>query len=258
MLSHSRRYASLCRAGREQATVIAAGVIALASLCSQAGAARAQAASPRYPTAAPIEQYRLKSPAEEIALARSAAPPSISSGAEVLVLGGHGYETAVKGTNGFVCFVERSWAAGFDDPEFWNPKLRSPNCFNATAARTELPQLLKRTEWVLTGSTRQEMIERTRSAYANHTFKSPEPGALTYMLSKNGYLSDQAAGPWLPHMMFFVPPGQTPAWGACAEGSPIICHDGGELQSSLLLIPVRAWSDGSPAPPPVAKHTPAE
>ena len=44
----------------------------------------------------------------------------------------------------------------------------------------------------------------------------------------------------------------------CAEGSPIICHDGGELQSSLLLIPVRAWSDGSPAPPPLAKHTPDE
>jgi hypothetical protein len=115
--------------------------------------------------------------------------------------------------------------------------------------------LLKRTEWVLSGSTRQEMIERTRSAYANNTFKSPEPGALTYMLSKNGYLSDQAAGPWLPHMMFFVPRGQTAAWDACAEGSPIICHDGGELQSSLLLIPVRAWSDGSPAPPPLAKHT---
>jgi hypothetical protein len=99
------------------------------------------------------------------------------------------------------------------------------------------------------------MIERTRSAYANHTFKSPEPGALTYMLSKNGYLSDQAAGPWLPHMMFFVPRGQTAAWDACAEDSPIICHDGGELQSSLLLIPVRAWSDGSSAPPPLAKHT---
>jgi hypothetical protein len=254
MLSHSRRYPSLRRAGRGQTTVIAAGVIGLASLCSQAGVARAQAASPRYPAAAPIEQYRSKSQADEIALSRSAAPPSISAGAEVLVLGDHGYETAVKGTNGFVCLVERSWAAGFDDPEFWNPKLRGPNCFNATAARTELPQLLKRTEWVLSGASRQEIIERTRSAYANQTFKGPAPGALTYMLSKGGYLSDQAAGPWLPHMMFFVPHGQVPAWGACAEGSPIICHDGGELQSSLLLIPVRAWSDGSPALPQAAKH----
>ena len=47
-----------------------------------------------------------------------------------------GYETAVKGKNGFVCMVERSWAAGIDDPDFWNPKLRSPVCLNAPAARS--------------------------------------------------------------------------------------------------------------------------
>ena len=171
----------------------------------------------------------------------------------MLVLGDHGYRTAVKGTNGFVCFVERSWAASFDDPQFWNPKLRGPNCFNATAVRTELPQYLKRTEWVLSGATRRNMIERTRSAFANHAFKNPEPGALSYMLSKGGYLSDEAAGPWLPHMMFFVPHGQAADWGGGAEGSPIIRHEGSEIESTLFLIPVRRWSDGSPAPPPVAQ-----
>lgn len=249
-----RQYTSLRRAGRKQTKTIVAGAIAFVSSCGQPGDARAQAASPRYPMAAPIEQYRSKSAAEEIALARSAAPPSISSGAEVLVLGDRGYETAVKGTNGFVCFVERSWAAGFDDPEFWNPKLRAPNCFNATAARTELPQMLKRTEWVLSGVTRQGIVERTRAAYADRTFQRPEPGALTYMLSKGGYLGDEAAGPWLPHMMFFLPHGQTAAWGACAEGSPMICHEGSEVESSVLMIPVRAWSDGSPAPPVAVQH----
>ena len=252
MTMHSRWPWSLRRTGRRQTKVIAVA-IALVSSCGQPGDARAQTANARYPTAAPIEQYRVKSQTEEIALARSAAPPSISAGAEVLVLGERGYETAVKGGNGFVCFVERSWAAGFEDPEFWNPKLRAPNCFNATAARTELPQYMKRTEWALSGASRQEMIERTRTAYANHTFKSPEPGALTYMLSKGGYLGDAAAGPWLPHLMFFLPHGQAAAWGACQEESPIICHDGGEIQSTLLLIPVRAWSDGSPAPPLAAR-----
>jgi len=255
MLSLSRQFPYPRRAGRTETRVTAAVAIAFVSSCGQPGDARAQAASLRYPTAAPIEQYRSKSQADEIALARSAAPASISAGADVLVLGDHGYETAITGTNGFVCFVERSWAAGFDDSEFWNPRLRGPNCFNATAARTELPQYLKRTQWVLSGASRQEMIERTRSAYANHTFKSPEPGALTYMLSKAGYLSDDAAGPWLPHMMFFVAHGQAAAWGACAEGSPIICHEGDDIQSTVFLIPVRAWSDGSPAPPPAAQHT---
>ena len=250
MLNHSRRKSFLRRATREQAKAIAAAVIALSSL-GQAGVARAQPAS-RYPTAAPVEQYRLKSRTEEIALARSAAPPSISAGAEVLVLGEHGYETAAKGTNGFVCFVQRSWAASFDDPEFWNPTTRAPNCFNATAVRTELAHHLKRAEWVMAGASKQEMIDRTRSAYANHTFKTPEPGAFTYMLSKG--FTDAAGSHWLPHLMFFVPHDQEAAWGACTDDSPIICHHGSEIETALLLIPVRRWSDGSPGPAPVVQH----
>jgi hypothetical protein len=171
------------------------------------------------------------------------------------VLGSHGYETAVEGKNGFVCFVERSWAAGFDDPEFWNPKLRAPNCFNPAAARSELPQLLKRTEWVLAGATRQQMIERTRAAVASHEFKAPEAGAFSFMLSKSGYLSDDAAGPWLPHVMFFIPHGEAVNWGASKEGSPIIGRDGNAFESTVLFVPVRSWSDGSPAPPPPQKHS---
>jgi hypothetical protein len=206
-----------------------------------------------YREMAPVEQYRIANREDEIALARSAAPPSISADAEVLVLGSHGYETAVKGKNGFVCFVERSWAAGFDDPEFWNPRLRAPNCFNPPAVRTELPPYLKRTEWVLTGATRQQIIEKARAAVASHDFKTPEAGALSFMLSKNGYLSDDAAGPWLPHVMFFLPHGQADSWGAGKEGSPVIGQEGSAIESTVLFVPVRTWSDGSPAPPP-KKH----
>jgi hypothetical protein len=220
---------------------------------SWSGPAQSQALKTPYPEMAPAEQYRIANREDEIALARSAAPPSISGDAEVLVLGSHGYETAVKGKNGFVCFVERSWAAGFDDPEFWNPKLRAPNCFNPPAARTELPQYLNRTEWVLAGATRQQMVERTKAAVASHDFKAPEAGALSFMLSKNGYLSDDAGGPWLPHVMFFLPHGQADNWAANKEGSPIIGKDGSAIESTILFIPVRSWSDGSPAPPPPKK-----
>ena len=38
---------------------------------------------------------------------RSAAPDAISRDATVLVLGRHGYETAVEDKNGWVCMVER-------------------------------------------------------------------------------------------------------------------------------------------------------
>jgi hypothetical protein len=206
-----------------------------------------------YPAMAPLAQYRMTARDEEIALARSAAPPSISADAEVLVFSDRGYETAVKGKNGFVCFVERSWDASFDDPEFWNPKLRGPNCLNPPAARTVLPQFLKRTEWALAGVSSQEMKAKTRSAIASHEFKSPEPGALSLMLSKNGYVSD-SAGPWLPHVMFYVPHGQAAAWGAGLEGSPVLGREGSDIEPTVLLIPLRSWSDGSPAPAAAAQH----
>src|SRR5271156_483120 len=97
-------------------------ICTLAFLLGGTGTACADAAKSSYPAMAPIEQYRIASTAAEIALARSAAPKSISGDADVLTLGVHGYETAAKGKNGFTCLVERSWADDFDDAEFWNPK----------------------------------------------------------------------------------------------------------------------------------------
>ena len=105
--------------------------------------AQAQDAKAPSPSIAPLNQYLMERNAE-IALARSAAPESISQDAEVMVLGGHGYETAVKGKNGFVCVVQRSWTAGIDDPDFWNPKLRALICFNPPAARSYLPLTIDR------------------------------------------------------------------------------------------------------------------
>lgn len=230
-----------------------AGLTVLAVL-ALSGPVRSEPVNTRYPAMASVEQYRIANPEAEIALARSAAPPSISADAQVLVLGSHGYETAVEGKNGFVCFVERSWAAGFDDPDFWNPKLRAPNCFNAPAARTELPQYLRRTEWALAGATRQQLIEKTKAALASHSFKTPEPGAISFMLSKEGYLGDQVGGPWLPHVMVFLPHGEAVNWGASKEGSPIIGHEGSDIESTVVFIPVRNWSDGSPAPSSPEKH----
>jgi hypothetical protein len=217
-------------------------------LLTTAGMTPAQEKPASYPNMAPVAQYRILKPQDEIALARSAAPPSISADAEVLVLGRSGYETAVKGKNGFVCFVERSWTAGFDDPEFWNPKLRAPNCFNPPAVSSVLPQYIKRTEWALAGMSKQQMMQRTQAAISNGSFQVPAPGSFSFMLSKEGYVSDDA-GPWLPHVMFFIPHGQASVWGAGQTGSPVLGKDGCALEPTVLFIPVRRWSDGSPAPP---------
>src|SRR5262245_52721257 len=70
---------------------------------------QAQAPTKAYPSMASLDQYLMADRNAEIALARSAAPDAISSDAKILVLGSHGYETAVEGKNGFVCIVERGW-----------------------------------------------------------------------------------------------------------------------------------------------------
>ena len=103
----------------------------------------------------------------EIALARSAAPEAISSDAKILVLGWRGYETAIEGKNGFVCMVERSWMFPFNSAEFWNPKVRVPLCFNPAAAQSILPLTIKRTEMVLAGLSKAQMIDSIKAGFDN-------------------------------------------------------------------------------------------
>ncbi|HTT32063.1 MAG TPA: hypothetical protein VMH48_00550 [Methylomirabilota bacterium] len=222
--------------------------ITLAVVFFAACHAKAQEAKAPYPAMAPLEQYLIPDRDAEIKLARSAAPDSISGDAEVLVLSRHGYETAVPGKNGFVCIVERSWTAGINNPDFWNPKLRGPICFNAPAARSYLPRTIKKTELVLAGRTKRQMFDAIAAAIDKKELPAPEPGAMCYMLSKQGYLGDQAAGPWLPHLMFFTPETDPKGWGADLPGSPIISFQNPEERLTTFLVPVRRWSDGSAAP----------
>ena len=197
----------------------------------------AQGTTSPYPTMAPIEQYRMDRDAE-IALARSAAPPSISDSAEILVLGASGYDTAVKGKNGFVCAVGRGWANDFGSPDFWNPKSRSPVCANAAAARSYLPYYLTRTKWVLAGMSEARMKAATAPV-------KPEVGAMVYMLSKDGYLGDNVKGPWHPHLMFVYARTPDAAWGANVPGSPVEEYDAPNALVTLFLVRVNHWSDGS-------------
>lgn len=222
------------------------GTVLAMVLLGVAGVGWAQGAKAPYPTMAPVEQYRETSAAAEIALARSAANEAVSRDAEVLVLGSRGYETTAKGTNGFVCLVERSWSDGFDDPEFWNPKARSPQCFNAAAARSVLPAYLKQTELVLAGLTKEQVKERMKAAVAKKVFTVPEPGSMCYMLSKQGYLND-AAGHWHPHLMFFEPTTDAAKWGANLKDAPVFAAQGDPEPVTTFFVPVMKWSDGTMA-----------
>ena len=208
--------------------------------------ARAEDAKTPYPKMAPVDQYMMERSAE-IAMALSAAPPSISGDAEVMVMGRHGYEVAVKGKNGFVCMVERGWTAGVDDPVFWNPKIRGPICFNPAGARFIVPITIKKTELVLDGRSKEQMAEGIKTAFEKKELPALGSGAMCYMLSKQGSLNDQG-GNWHPHLMFFVPDTEPEAWGAGLAGSPVVVGVKDTLDGyTLFMVPVGHWSDGTDA-----------
>lgn len=232
---------------RRSVQIVGQGVVALVVLLSGSGATSAQDAKAQYPAMASLEQYRIANPSDEIALARSAAPISISGDADVLVLGAHGYETAVKGKNGFACIVQRSWATNFDDAEFWNFKIRAPVCFNPASVRSVLSPYLKRTEWILAGVSKPELLERIKASIAANTFPAPEAGSMCYMLSKQGYLGD-AVGHWHPHLMFFFPRTADSAWAANLPGSPVLSSQANPDPVTVFFIAVIKWSDGTPGP----------
>ena len=226
----------------------ALGCFALAVVLGAAWQAQAQDPKSPYPRTAPLDQYLIADRNAEIALARSAAPESIAQDAEVMVLERHGYETAVKGKNGFLCLVWRSWAAGIDDPDFWNPKLRAPACLNPAAARFNIPLTLKRTELVLAGRSKTQMSADITAAFDKKEFPEVEPGAMCYMLSKQGYLNDRD-GHWHPDLMFFIPLTDPATWGTGLPGSPVVVAFTDTLERhTVFLVPVSKWSDGSAAP----------
>jgi hypothetical protein len=233
----------------QRAFLLAAALLGAAGLVHASDQAVAPEAKSLYPAMAPLAQYMSADQNAEIALARSAAPPALSRDATILVLGQHGYETAVKGTNGFVCVVERSWMNRFGFDEFWNPKMRGPLCLNPAAVRSVLPFTIKRTEMVFAGLSKSQMIAGLKQAIESKEIPALEPGAMSYMLSRQGNLGD-SIGHWHPHLMFYAPRSDGADWGANLPGSPVLLdlsqqHE--PVPLNTFLVPVRHWSDGTVA-----------
>ena len=228
-----------------------AGACTRAVLLSALAGVAAADATP-YQRMAPLEQY-LMPPDSEIALARSAAPAAISDKATVLTLDSHGYQTAVHGINGFTCLVERSWMSPFESPGFWNPKMRVPSVCWATRQRPA-----SRSSSTRSGGRSSHSPETPKGTISSTScsrrgwrveFPLPEPGAMSFMMSKDGYLGDDV-GHWHPHLMFHVPKVAGASWGANLPGSPVVLDDHQVPEpETVFLVPVSHWSDGTTAAP---------
>ena len=230
-----------------KATVLAASLL-LAASCS-ARPAQTQETKAPYPAMAPLNQYLIADRDAEIELAKSAAPPALSNDANVLVLEKDGYHTASEGKNGFTCIVERSWMSPLDSTDFWNPKLRGPICYNPPAVRSILPYTILRTKLILSGLTKAQMVSEIQAQLAGSLLPVPEPGAMSYMMSKNQYLGD-GPGHWHAHLMFHLPRMSAASWGANLPDSPVVVdtdHSQWLEPETIFMVPLDHWSDGTPA-----------
>lgn len=132
--------------------------------------------------------------------------------------------------------------------------MRGPICYNPAASRTVLLYTLGRTDRALSGQTKKQMLDRIRAAVAGKELPTPEPGSMSYMLSKRGNLGD-GNGAWMPHLMFYAPAADTvnegASWGANLPGSPVVLdtlHRIVPEPETIFMVPVARWSDGTFGP----------
>ena len=172
--------------------------------------------------------------AEEIALARSAAPAAVSAEATVLVLeeGATRWVVGAEGTNGATCYVSRTWPGSLE-----------PHCFDPEGSQTILPMHLKTSEMGHAGASQEEIDREIEAGVAAGRFRWPSRPAMSYMLSAGQVLvNDEGVnvGAWKPHLMIYWP-GLTKAdlGGTGAGpllGDSMILLDEGTDEACLIVV----------------------
>jgi hypothetical protein len=148
-------------------------------------------------------------------------------------------------SSGIVCIVGRSWTSAAD-ADFWNTKVRVPMCVNAAAARSYLLHFSKLTDMGLAGRTPAQMNEAISAAVARKELPPMEPGAMCYMMSKEGYGGDSSPH-WPSHLMFFFTDADLASWGANLPSSPVVGVNDPVEHLTQFVLTVPQWSDGTQA-----------
>ncbi len=146
--------------------------------------------------ASPVSRAAV-SPANEIALARSAAPASISAAAAVYVLVDGRYRLAQEGTNGFTCFVLRDA----------DPRAQYPTCLDPEWTRCELPEYMKEAELRRSGMAETRIAAVLDGLRRAGRFPRPRRSGIAYMASPHmrGMYDVVPGGRIQPHVMIYAP-----------------------------------------------------
>ena len=189
-----------------------------------------------------LTEYQMTRDAE-IALAKSAAPPNVSSRATVKVLTPSGFQIAREGDNGFVCMVMRGWSAPTYTPAqfrnlVYDAAVRAPICFDPAAARIVMPYYELRSKLGMEGKSPDQISEAIQRAYAKGELPKRDGVSFAYMWSADQNLGT-GIGHWHPHMMVFAPYYDNSMVGGNEFGSPLpqVSDDAG-TPFTVVVIPV--------------------
>jgi len=217
--------------------MIARQLTLLAAMAALSTGANAQQS--KYP---PIDRYLMPRDAE-LALARTAAPPSLSERATIKVLTRSGFVVAHEGNNGAVCMVMRGFAAPTYTPAqfrdlVYDPTVRAPICFTAPAAKVAMPYYEMRTTLALEGRDPDQIAAAVKAAYTKGTLPRRDGVTFAYMWSAHQHLAS-GIGAWHPHVMLFAPNYDNAMVGGNPFGSllPQVTDDAG-TPFTVVVIPV--------------------
>lgn len=175
---------------------------------------------------------------EEIALAKSAAPASISAEARVMVLTDSGYVVGDPGNSSVTCVVNRSWTHSVE-----------PHCYDAEGARTVMLIELRRNFLRHSGKTEADIAAEIGRGLASGIYRLPSRPALTYMMSPRQVLygdNGKRVGKWRPHLMVYFPymTDDSVGFPSRPEMSVGMVAGSGGAESSLMII-MPAFADAA-------------
>lgn len=183
------------------------------------------------PTAAaaqdPADPIRLPE-AEEIRLARSAAPASVSGDATIWMWRDGAYEIAVEGTNGNACMVSRS-----------RPGSLEPICYDTEGARTILPIEQLHVRLRLDGMSPEAIEADIELRILRGELALPSRPSLSYMMSSGQRLvadDGRQVGAWRPHLMLYWPYLEAKDVGLHGLDLPVFVANEGEPLAHLITV----------------------
>jgi hypothetical protein len=179
----------------------------------------------------------------QIALALSAAPAEVSSKATVYILGPKGYEKVREGTNGFSCYVGRSFVKPTETTV-------EPTCFDAEGSGTTLVRRMRMEELRAEGKSEAEIKADVANGYKEGRYKDPsKPGFLYMMSSENRLGASGGTASFPPHLMFYAPNMTTKDMGF--DSQPQLDYLGmthpGAPDNLIVVVPTAATPAASPA-----------